>query len=220
MGAAASPSSTSSGSTWPPTSAVSSWWIWYSANSEFSTSSSVWGRQAAICRQSSLPMLPPAPVMSTTLSCTSRCSSNGIGRHRLAAQQVFNFQLTHIVQAHAARGQVRHAGHGAHPHRQVPQGLQHLQAPLVGDRGQGEQQIGHAQFGDELRQRRWRVDRATVQAVAVQLGVVVQKAQQAVLGAAGECGSELAAGCARAVDQHAGHVLALAAPMRYRPPSQ
>ncbi|WP_287383507.1 hypothetical protein, partial [Ralstonia sp.] len=76
----------------------------------------------------------------------------------------------------------------------MPQGLQYLQAPLVCDRGQREQQIGHAQLGYEPWQcRRW-VDGATVEAVAMKSPVVVQKAQQAVLGTTGEGGSELASG--------------------------
>ncbi len=57
-------------------------------------------------------------------------------------------------------------------------------------------------------QRRGRVDVASVQAVALQCGVVVDEAEQAVLAAARQGGGELAAGGTRTVDQHAGQFLA------------
>ncbi len=64
--------------------------ISYSATSESSNRTRVFGPSCSNWRVSSEPMEPPAPVIITTLSRTWAVEQLDVGRDRIAAQQILH----------------------------------------------------------------------------------------------------------------------------------
>ena len=73
------------------------------------------GRCDTIWRHSSLPIEPPAPVTSTTLPAMLRANSGGIGRHRVAAEQVGDVDLADVGRSRPCRRRARTAPAGSSP---------------------------------------------------------------------------------------------------------
>ena len=70
----------------------------------------------------------------------------GLRRHGFAPEQVFNIKLAKILHRDPSRGQIGHAGQGAHVHRQRVERLDNGQAPLARSAGHGQQYVGDALF--------------------------------------------------------------------------
>ena len=71
------------------------------------------GFNPAICRQSSAPIEPPAPVTRTVRPAATRRIGVEIGGNRFATQQVLDLDPTQRTHGDTARDDVEHAGNGA-----------------------------------------------------------------------------------------------------------
>jgi hypothetical protein len=82
----------------------------YRAYSERSNSTSRRGRSARICRHSSAPIEPPAPVTITTFAADPRPQQRWVRLDRIAAQNVRDLDFAEFVNAPGAAGQFRQVG--------------------------------------------------------------------------------------------------------------
>ncbi|MNE75178.1 hypothetical protein D3C80_1713100 [compost metagenome] len=133
-----------------------------------------------------------------------------VGRHGVAAQQVFDVEFAQILYVYPALGNVDQIGQGAYMQLQVQllDLLDDFGATRAAYRGQGQQQVGDAVFLHQFLQLgRW-VDAQAVECAAAQVRPVIDKSAHHHLAAGGQCFGHAFAGGARAVDQHLGQGLA------------
>ena len=122
-------------------------------------------------------------------------------RYRIAPEQVFHIQFLELLQAGAAAGQRRHAGHAAHMHRQALQALDDAVALGAVQAGNRQQHIGDCAVAHHFGQAVGGPDFHAVDAVAGLGRVVVDKADHGVLTRIAQRRSGLDAGFARTVHQ-------------------
>jgi len=79
------------------------------------------GLRRMICRHSSEPMEPPAPVTSTHFSADARPGELGFRRHRIPSQQVAHIHVAQLVDLRLAGNQVRQVRQRLNVH---PEGFQ------------------------------------------------------------------------------------------------
>ena len=122
-------------------------------------------------------------------------------RYRIAPEQVFHIQLLELLQAGAAAGQRRHAGHAAHMHRQALQALDDAVALGAVQAGNRQQHIGDCAVAHHFGQAVGGPDFHAVDAVAGLGRIVVNKADHGVLARIAQRRRGLDAGFTCAVNQ-------------------
>ena len=130
-----------------------------------------------ICRQSSEPMEPPAPVTITTSIANAGFEQSGLRRHGIASQKIAHVDLANVLDVGLAGDELLELGHGLHVHAQRLERAQDLAPAPAGQRGQRQQNAVDVPVLDEVRQLIGRIDLDAVDHAAVQTSVVVDEHQ-------------------------------------------
>ena len=121
-------------------------------------------------------------------------------RHRVPAEQFPDLHVTDLVDARLAGHDVAYVRHGHYTHGKFRQPLEHLAACPSRSAGHREQDALHGRRAYQPPEFVGRIDFQLVDALAEELGIVVDERDRQVIVAVHEGGNQLRAGPPRAVD--------------------
>ena len=125
-----------------------------------------------------------------------------VGRHRVAAQQVFNVQLFQVRHLHLALRQLHHPRQCTHLYMGRTHQLQNFVAPSARHRRNGQKHLRHAQLVHHAHNSSRIVNLEAIEHLPVQTVIVVQQTHNYQLGAGLQGRRQLPPCRARAINQH------------------